>query len=70
MATPPPTRYKVLKVFGRGIQLVRESSQVFSLQTVILRERKRLRECVVSYRNQTVRRNIGEGLGGCATSSH
>lgn len=63
MAAPPPTRYKVLKVFGRGVQLVRQSSQVFSLQTIILRERRRLTECVVSYTNQTVRWNSLEGLG-------
>lgn len=37
MATPPPTRDEVLEVFGGGIQLVGKSSQVFCLQTIILK---------------------------------
>lgn len=42
MATPPSTRYKILKIFGRGIQLVRESSQVFGLQTIVLRGKRKM----------------------------
>lgn len=41
MATSSSTCYEVLKIFGRGIQLVGKSSQVFGLQAIILKADKR-----------------------------
>lgn len=65
MATPPSTRYKILKIFGRGIQLVRQSPQVFSLQTIVLRGKRKMQSseigCRKLYVNRTMRQNTLTG---------
>lgn len=60
MATPPSTRYKILKVFGRGIQLVRESSQVFSLQTIVLRGKRKMQSSEIRCCNLNEQNNEAE----------